>query len=271
MGIDRGRTTALYRTLEKKGYIERPQGSRWRHGRLTEWGQDAIANGIEMINYTRKMKPKIATGNEPMYPSKVRPSEPNMLKYGTNYKIGRTVRKGPLRGASIYTLTLPERTTCPVSCELWGPCYGNNMPRSIRYMVDDNFYGHLERQLDSICKPGRLILIRLHVLGDFIPVITYAWFWEKMLGRWPNLHIFGFTAHPRRSMTGVAIARITSEFGWLRAAIRFSGGKMALHTADLCDDNPLAIPCPFETGLVDDCGSCGLCWHSERSIGWKLH
>lgn len=78
-------------------------------------------------------------------------------------------KKGKLKGAEVYTLTLTERETCPTSCHHWNDCYGNNMPFAHRIEHGEKLEARLIKEVKEICtkakNKGRLVLVRLHVLG----------------------------------------------------------------------------------------------------------
>jgi hypothetical protein len=116
-------------------------------------------------------------------------------------------------------------------------------------------------------------MVRLHVLGD-IWSTDYVAFWDAMLRALPMLAVFGFTAHPRASPIGTALAAMSTAHGWLRAAIRFSGDPEARRAARVLgpgEADRAAELCPAQTGGTDCCGTCALCWHSDRSIAFKRH
>jgi hypothetical protein len=73
--------------------------------------------------------------NRTLFPTTVRDVGQEWLLKGGEHsgKIGRRVTKGAWKGFPIFTLTLEERATCPVSCALWHSCYGNHMPMARRW------------------------------------------------------------------------------------------------------------------------------------------
>ena len=200
----------------------------------------------------------------------------NVLVSGhNNVKIGRDVRKGPLRGYWIYTLSLEERRTCPSSCAHWLTCYGNNMPYAKRVEHGPELIRQLKREIPKLLSvKGRVgVLIRLHALGDFYSV-EYVEFWGRMLATYPNLAIYGYTARTLDDPIGLAVARLKAGWGD-RFAIRYSNGGAALdctvsvRTAGQAPSS--AIPCPEQTGATAACATCGLCWGTRRNIAFIEH
>lgn len=177
----------------------------------------SLADDHPAILEGRTLFPKMrrsAEGGEPV------------LKSGQhNQKIGKTVTKGRLRGAPIYTLTLEERATCPESCKLWSSCYGNRMHWSRRFAAGTALEDKLFRELEILDRKHRAtgFLVRLHVLGDFYS-IDYVTKWASWLEWFPSLNVFGFTAHKKNSVLGSALLKMTSHFG-LRFAVRFLGSR----------------------------------------------
>lgn len=202
---------------------------------------------------------------------------PHALVSGhSNVKIGRDVRKGPLRGYWIYTLTLEERATCPRTCHHWATCYGNNMPYAKR--VDHRQAGLLKIAIERDVRrlldvKGRVgILVRLHALGDFFDP-RYVAFWDGLLERYPRLAAYGYTAWPPDSPVGEAIAAAKARHG-SRFAIRWSngGGDEDCTVPVQAVDAPVnAIVCPEQTGATTACATCGLCWGTKRNIAFVEH
>lgn len=218
-----------------------------------------------------------AQGGRSIFPSRVfAPDEvQRLLKTGhQSRKIGKTVMKGHRKGWPIFTLTLEERATCPRSCREWLHCYGNNMQAAERIEAGPDLEDAL---LNELAELQRLhpdgFLVRLHVLGDFYSE-GYAAVWHCALERFPALHVFGFTAQPPASVIGRAVALLAVDFGWSRAAIRFSGAPHELRASRVIgpsEADPDAILCPAQTGATDCCATCALCWQSERSIAFRRH
>lgn len=222
-----------------------------------------------------------ARGGRSIFPSRVfEPSEvARVLKSGhQSRKIGAFATKGARRGWPIYTLTLEERATCPRTCREWLNCYGNNMQAAERIEATGQMEGVIGTALIGEIRaladrhPAGFI-VRLHVLGDF-PSERYVALWRMLLESVPPLHLFGFTAHDPASPIGRTVSSLALDFGWHRAAIRFSGAPHELRAARVIgagerDDD--AVLCPAQTGATDCCGTCGLCWQSERSIAFRRH
>ncbi|MGX7896874.1 GP88 family protein [Tsuneonella sp. HG222] len=222
-----------------------------------------------------------ARGGRSLFPSRVfAPDEVGrVLKSGhQSRKIGAFVTKGPRKGWPIYTLTLEERATCPRSCTEWLHCYGNNMQAAERIEATGQMEGvtgtALIGEVRALAErhPGGFV-VRLHVLGDF-PSERYVALWRMLLDEVPALHLFGFTAHPPTSPIGRAVALLAADFGWSRAAFRFSGQPHEARAARVVaagDPVQDGVLCPAQTGATDCCGTCGLCWQSERSIVFRRH
>lgn len=193
-----------------------------------------------------------------------------------NVKIGRDVRHGKLfRGYWIYTLTLEERKTCPRTCHHWQTCYGNHMPWAKRYQEGHALERAIERSLPRLLGiHGRKgVLIRLHALGDFYS-IKYVALWDAMLAIHPNLAVYGYTARRPGTDIGDAIAAVKARWG-PRFAVRWSDGGVdedctvsILHESDKPRD---AFVCPEQTGKVDGCGKCGLCWETTKNVAFVEH
>lgn len=216
-----------------------------------------------------------------LFPSTVVKAQdaPRLLVSGANQrKIGDRVTKGAWRGCPIFCLTLEERATCPRTCENWGVCYGNGMPRSRRHAhgpeLEYLLWAEL-RQKQAQHPDG--FVVRLHILGDFYDA-AYAQLWARWLKEFPALRIFGYTAHPRASIIGGILAHLNSIFAD-RCAIRFSGrgelgGTMRAATIWEVPKGPVTpagIVCPAQTGQSDCCGTCTLCWSTTRNIAFVGH
>lgn len=207
----------------------------------------------------------------------------DVLKDGAlNSKIGGDVLRGHLRGARIFTFSLEERATCPKSCPVYRSCYGNNMPRARRWKPSKPLLAQIAREVAQHCSGGKTILIRLHVLGDFYS-FDYLSFWVDLLDRHPRLHVFGFTAHRRGTKLGDGIARVRKALG-KRFAIRHSGvtGPWGAFLLDFPTREKTigdAVVCPEQRSAIGDlgaddtthCGSCALCWTSNRPIAFIKH
>lgn len=212
-----------------------------------------------------------------LFPSRVfAPDEVGrVLKSGhQSRKIGAFSTRGKSRGWPIYTLTLEERATCPRTCREWLTCYGNNMQAAERIEAGEGLEAALEREVAALAEahPGGFI-VRLHVLGDFYSH-GYISLWSGLLAKHPALHLFGFTAVDPASPLGVRIALLAADHGWERAAFRFSGMPHEHRAARVIGPGEVdrdGIACPAQTGATDCCGTCALCWHSQRSIVFRRH
>src|SRR5690606_30972652 len=117
------------------------------------------------------------------------------------------------------------------------------------------------------------ILVRLHALGDFYSV-GYVAFWDAMLRMHPRLAVFGYTAWAPGSEIGDAIQLLKDRHG-RRFAIRWSNGAgdedAALPIIAEADRPANAFICPEQTGKVDGCGKCGLCWATSKNVAFLEH
>lgn len=217
------------------------------------------------------------------FPHLVRDPNPDewALKSGEhNRKLGSHVAKKKWRGFPIFSLSLEERATCPRSCEAWNFCYGNHASqyRAYRYRHGPALEDELERELEILSvepTTRRGFVVRLHALGDFYSV-AYVERWSAWLKRFRSLRVFGYTAWPRESKIGAAVGRIVDQ-NWDRFAVRFSESSSAPRSAGiLASDAPRpdprqAVVCPVETGSTACCGTCALCWTSEKRIIFIEH
>lgn len=206
-----------------------------------------------------------------LFPSTVVPAAaaPRVLVSGFNSaKIGRIITKGPWRGLALYTLTLEERATCPVTCDLWRECYGNAMPLARRHRYDADLIACIKRDLVGLlARHPAGIAIRLHILGDF-PDLTYLGAWARWITKFPSLRVFGFTAHPPTSAIGAGIMALNRRWPE-RWVIRFSVPPTApvlpLQATTIWrqPDGPRVaegLVCPAQTEATAACATCGLCW-----------
>lgn len=183
-----------------------------------------------------------------------------------NNKLGKGdmfISKGKWRGMAMYALTLEERATCTRSCRQWDNCYGNNMMWAHRVdHQDPEFLPTLEREVKVLTlQHPHGFVVRLHVLGDFYSP-AYVGFWQDLVDKHPELHIFGFTHH-RAGAIHEAIRALNSDRVW----IRFSdaGGEMS---ANVEGDG---IQCPEQSGKTKSCLTCGLCWSTKAAIRFTEH
>lgn len=213
-----------------------------------------------------------------IYPATViSPLQENVLKSGFNSsKIGKRIVKGRWKGFEVYTLTLEERATCPISCRHWRSCFGNNMHHAHRFRHGPDLEKMIEREVIGLVrKHPRGFAIRLHVLGDFYSV-QYVELWARLLREHRTLHAFGFTARWDYNKDAVARALIgVVEKNWSRFAIRFSNAPID-ELATVSIEHPLqkpddAIICPQQLGKTECCSTCALCWQSKKRIAFIQH
>lgn len=220
---------------------------------------------------------------EPLFPSRVTtpgPGDRVLVSGVSNAKIGGTVLGGNLDGAPIYTLTLPERTTCPSTCGLWAVCYGNAMPHPKRWAPGRELEEAIRREVRELTREGKPILVRLHILGDFYSH-GYVSLWRALLERHPSLHCFGFTAHPEGTSLGDKVAGVRDAFPG-RFMIRHSGrtGRWGSFSVDFPTRQKRigdAVVCPEQLHAIDQperkthCGSCMVCWQTDLPIAFIVH
>lgn len=216
-----------------------------------------------------------------IFPSRVlEPGAERVLKDGANNaKIGGDVLVGRLRGAKIFTLTLEERATCPRSCRHWRGCYGNGMQWARRFRHGPELIDQLDLELHELCSRHELVLIRLHILGDFWSM-TYARQWANWLERYSNLHVFGFTAWPPESEIGAVLGLVRDRYS-TRFMIRNSDRTGRWGSFTITDPQPEktigeAIVCPEQMDANGPrkgvhCGSCAACWSTDRPIVFIRH
>ncbi len=192
-----------------------------------------------------------------------------------NSKLGNgvpVVAKGKWRGMAAFTLTLEERATCPSTCTMWADCYGNNLRFATRISSDDMpaLQARVEQELRGLLRTYGRVLIRLHVLGDFVSA-EYAKFWGTLVHANPGLHLFGFTAWGRDSEVGEVLSSL-NETSAGRVWIRFSnsGGPMSANVIGRGYEDD-GIQCPEQIGKTDSCMTCGICWSTEKPVSFLPH
>lgn len=215
--------------------------------------------------------------NRPLFPNMIRSaaSVDRVLKPGSNSrKLGSHFSKGDWIGMPIYSLSLPERTTCPMSCRMRDRCYGNRMQVAPRFMVDSTLLAKLIVEMENLASMFPFgFAVRLHALGDF-PTVDYARFWIDAVRAVRQLHVFGFTAHARRSEIGATLDVASAT--WERFRLRFSFGD-GERSATIMEDAPwgrhgAGITCPADPHHPEiTCGSCGLCVSTGDRIVFKPH
>ena len=202
------------------------------------------------------------------------PIEFQTLKKGSgNKKLGFKVTSKKWGGKRLYSLTLVERETCPTSCHHWNDCYGNNMPFAHRFST----IGLLPKLAEELHvlndKHPQGIVIRVHVLGDFMSV-EYVKFWETMMLDYPNLCIFGYTGRELNDPIGMAIHMLNLRYSE-RFVVRFSRNFDSTETGKSFAANESfegkSFDCPEQTGKVKNCASCGLCWTTTKTVRFLSH
>ena len=205
-----------------------------------------------------------------------------ILKKPSSAKLGgagRYVKKGKLKGAEVYTLTLTERETCPTSCGHWDDCYGNNMPFAHRLEHGEELERRLIVEVGQKCsaarEKGRKVLVRLHVLGDFYSV-EYVNLWRKLLVLHKNLYVWGYTHHTAETNSPIYRALWYVRHGFPdRWHVRWSdtGMKFSANSEELIYTSKIpAIVCPEQEGKTKACTTCSLCWDAPtKNIIFKTH
>ena len=200
-----------------------------------------------------------------------------VLKPGSNNKkLGFKITTPKWKGKRLYSLTLVERETCPTSCHHWKDCYGNNMPFAHRFSTI-GLLPKIEEEIQTLSKKHKEgIVIRLHVLGDFMTT-DYVNFWERMLFDHPTLALFGYTGREEGSEIGWSIWMLNTRYNE-RCTIRFSRNKAFsegvqssnLFAAEESFEGK-SFDCPEQTGKLPSCASCGLCWITEKTVRFQTH
>ena len=202
----------------------------------------------------------------------------SVLKKPSSAKIGsagRYVKKGKLKGAEVYTLTLTERETCPQSCGHWDDCYGNNMPFAHRLEhgkeLENRLFDEVGEKCRKAAEKGRKVLVRLHVLGDFYST-DYVLLWRTLMVLHNNLYVWGYTHHTAQTDSDIYKELFTNRVAfperwfvrWSDTGMRFSANSEELGTT--------GIVCPEQTGQTQACTTCSLCWDApDKNIIFKTH
>ena len=212
-----------------------------------------------------------------VYPKSIKsPLDPTyqVLKKGSNNKkLGFKITSNKWKYKKLYSLTLTERDTCPESCHHWEDCYGNNMPFAHRFDTP-GIVQAVEEQLETLVKKHpEGIVLRLHVLGDFYS-LDYVRFWERMLKQFPTLCVFGYTAREDNSNIGAAIQFLNIQYQD-RWVVRFSRSnetkRIGLWYAAEESFGGKAFTCPEQTGKLNSCADCGLCWTAPKTVRFLSH
>ena len=200
------------------------------------------------------------------------------IKDSTNIKLGKKVIKGMYNNYKLKTVTLIERETCPSDCIHWDDCYGNNMPFAHRMKHNDQNLLQKKIYNELLNSTNQLLLIRLHVLGDFFNV-KYVKFWSIMLNTFKNIAVYGYTANNINSKIELSrdIAQEIIKLNYSKHShIRFSNDLTNSFSANSYDVvKPVkgkSILCPVQENKTANCGTCGLCWNqNSQSIIFKTH
>lgn len=195
-------------------------------------------------------------------------------------KLGGVITKGDRRGWPIFSLTLEERATCPVSCKQWLSCYGNAMHNAGRFAHGPELEIVIWRELATLqAMHPRGFVVRLHILGDFYS-IEYVDLWRQALDAYPALHVFGYSARLKHTPIGDALIDLRTDY-WDRFAVRTSGGhwQHGPHTIVVRAKSYVTksrgrntILCPAQTGQTASCSTCALCWSApDKTIAFLRH
>ena len=201
-----------------------------------------------------------------------------IIKDSKNIKLGKKVIKGMYNSYKLKTVTLIERETCPADCIHWSDCYGNNMPFAHRISHENQNLLQKRIYNELLNSTNQLLLIRLHVLGDFFNV-KYVKFWSIMLNTFKNIALYGYTANNINSKIKLSrdIAKEIIKLNYSKHShIRFSNDLNNPFSANSYDIvKPVkgeSILCPVQENKTANCGTCGLCWNqNSQSIIFKTH
>jgi hypothetical protein len=203
----------------------------------------------------------------------------NVLKpANANTKLGKRkniITKGIWKGLRMFSLTLPERSTCPTDCIRWDSCYGNNMPFAHRFETGQDLESKILKELTVLQrKHPEGIVVRLHVLGDFYSV-QYTKMWACALSWFPTLKIFGYTArHHGPILDGInALNRKFPDRCVLRVSRNLAYNEEDGPTRYASDgsEDVKGFICPEMTGQTESCLTCGLCWTVNKTVIFPDH
>lgn len=289
MGLFRPTLVAKLKALEQRGLTARA-GKHWNSGYPTRegWLEWYRLCAEPALVDTRPEHHKTAINRNPnhgrwngrmrtIHQEKVVPPDGKVLMKGSNnQKLGGLVTKGRLRGYKIVSLTLEERATCSPQCEMLATCYGNSMRYAKRFdhtaSSPTSPVADLLLSLASEIAANPRVLVRLHTLGDFYSA-SYVDFWRRLLLKHKQLHVFGFSRWHPGTPIGNELQKLKLEM-WPRFAMRFSflpGKRNALVVPDWSEKPKGSFWCPQQTGKVRDCGSCGACWATDRTVAFQGH
>lgn len=226
-----------------------------------------------------------------MYPSNIvlfqdgmrEPLKP--AKDNNKFKLD-TITKGMFKGAKMFSLTLEERATCNPLCGQIKVCYGNNMPFAKRYVITGELMAAIDAQLDKLCRKGRVV-VRLHVLGDFA-TLGYVMFWSRMLEKYPNLSIFGYTHWTSDTIQGDGVNRLNAKYpdrSFIKRSLDTVAGMDDYSTQGYSivvknwSDTPKGfIKCPQQRDselhgkdATVGCANCGICEGTKLNVAFIEH
>jgi hypothetical protein len=216
-----------------------------------------------------------------IHPSSVVPADGTrriLKSVAANSKLGKgfgVIMKGAWRGFPLFSVTLQERATCPTDCLRWAECYGNGMPFAHRFEHGPAFEAQLAREIEAAAALyPHGFAVRLHILGDFYSP-EYVGLWLGLLQKFPNLHVYGYTAwHQGQIADAVRAVRIQfrSRF-WIRFSRNesYTGGLPVGDIFAAQAGKATGIPCPEQTGKAQSCLDCGLCWAVDSTIIFQDH
>ena len=137
----------------------------------------------------------------------------------------------------------------------------------------------LELQLTRLHQKHRTVraegfIVRLHLLGDFYSP-AYVLRWAEWLAKFPRLFVYGYTAHEPDSTIGKIVGLLNARMPG-RWVVRFSNHGVerlgAITVKDAAEAKERgAIACPAQTGATECCGTCALCWQTDRNIAFLQH
>ena len=94
-----------------------------------------------------------------------------------------------------------------------------------------------------------------------------------MLQRWPKkLAVFGYTAREPHTKIGKRIADVEQAYPdrWVIRQSRskaYDGTRYAASEEFEGD----CFTCPEQTGKLDSCADCGLCWSATKTVKFLTH
>jgi len=190
-----------------------------------------------------------------------------------NDKVGKgfaLIRKGAWRGFPLFSVTLQERATCPSDCLRWSQCYGNGMAYAHRFQHGSEFEAQLVREIEEAAELYPFgFAVRLHILGDFYSV-EYVTLWRNLLKRFPNLHVYGYSAQWQNPIAAAIQATriLYRDRFWLRFSRNFEHDGENIYAAE---EGTKGVQCPEQTGKAQSCLDCGLCWAVNTTIIFQDH